>query len=76
VPEGHYKVPIGKCDIVRPGEQVTDRHLRHHGVRVRGRRRRSSASTPEIIDVRTDVAARHRSHLSSVKKTGRCVDRA
>ncbi len=23
VPEGHYKVPIGKCDIVRPGEQVT-----------------------------------------------------
>ena len=23
VPEGHYKVPIGKCEIVRPGEQVT-----------------------------------------------------
>jgi 2-oxoisovalerate dehydrogenase E1 component beta subunit len=24
VPEGHYKVPIGKCDIVRPGAPAAD----------------------------------------------------
>ena len=41
VPEGHYRVPIGSAEIVRPGAQVTDRHLRHDGARVHRPRRQA-----------------------------------
>ena len=37
VPEGYYTVPIGKAEVVRKGEAGDDRHLRHDGLRLRGR---------------------------------------
>jgi pyruvate/2-oxoglutarate/acetoin dehydrogenase E1 component len=62
VPEGHYTVPIGKCDIVREGSQVTIVTVRHHGARVRSR---GEETQPRRRDHRRahHVAARHRPDL-------------
>ncbi len=62
VPEGHYRVPIGKSEIVRARRAGHHRHLRHHGVRLRGggeearHRRRNHRRAHH-------VAAGHRSDL-------------
>ena len=73
VPEGHYKVPIGKCDIVRPGGDVT---IVTYGtmVYVCEAAAKKLDIDAEIIDVRTmspldldpDLLARSR-------RPGRCV---
>ena len=54
VPEGHYRVPIGKCEIVRPGKQIT---IVTYGtmVHVCERRGQKLDIDAEIIDVRTIV---------------------
>ena len=72
VPEGHYKVPIGKCDIVRPGEQVT---IVTYGtmVYVCEAAAKKLDIDAEIIDVRTMSPLDIDPICSSVKKTGRCV---
>src|SRR5690606_4433382 len=72
VPEGHYLVPIGKANIVRPGEQVTilcygtmvcvvEAVVRHLEI------------DAEIVDVRSMMPLDVATIAESVCKTGRCV---
>ena len=72
VPEGHYTVPIGKCDIVREGAQVT---IVTYGtmVHVCEAAAKKLNIDAEIIDVRTMSPLDIDPICSSVKKTGRCV---
>ncbi len=72
VPEGYYTVPIGKCDIVREGSQVT---IVTYGtmVHVCEAAAKKLNIDAEIIDVRTMSPLDLDPICSSVKKTGRCV---
>ena len=72
VPEGYYSVPIGKSQIVRPGEDVT---VVTYGtmVYVVEAAAKKLGIDAEIIDVRTISPLDIDPICSSVKKTGRCV---
>jgi 2-oxoisovalerate dehydrogenase E1 component beta subunit len=72
VPEGYYTVPIGKCDVVREGGDVT---VVTYGtmVHVCEAAARSLGLDAEIIDVRTMVPLDVETLVNSVQKTGRCV---
>ncbi len=72
VPEGHYKVPIGRAEIVRPGNEVS---VITYGtlVHVAEAAARSSGTDAEIIDLRSIVPLDVDTIATSVKKTGRCV---
>ena len=72
VPEGYYTVPIGKCDVVREGGDVT---IVTYGtmVHVCEAAARSLGLDAEIIDVRTMVPLDVETLVNSVQKTGRCV---
>jgi 2-oxoisovalerate dehydrogenase E1 component beta subunit len=72
VPEGHYTVPIGKAEIVRPGKDLT---IVTYGtmVHVCEAAARSLGLDAEIVDVRTMVPLDVDTICSSVKRTGRCV---
>src|SRR3954468_747572 len=72
VPEGHYKVPLGKAAIVREGEAVTVLaygtmvHVALAAVEERG-------IDAEVIDLRTLVPLDIETIEQSVEKTGRCL---
>jgi 2-oxoisovalerate dehydrogenase E1 component beta subunit len=72
VPEGHYTVPIGRAEIVRPGKDVTVLaygtmvHVAQAAVRLAG-------VDAEIVDVRTLAPLDTDTLCTSVCKTGRCV---
>ena len=72
VPDGHYRVPIGAAEIVRPGKQVT---VITYGtmVHVCIAAAESLGLDAEVIDIRTIVPLDEETITSSVKKTGRCV---
>jgi 2-oxoisovalerate dehydrogenase E1 component beta subunit len=72
VPEGHYTVPIGKAEIVRPGKDLT---VVAYGtmVYVAEAAARAQNLDAEIIDLRTIVPLDVDAVCTSVKKTGRCV---
>jgi len=72
VPEGIYRVPFGKADIVRSGSQVT---IITYGtmVFVATLAAASLGVDAEIIDLRSLVPLDVDTICSSVKKTGRCV---
>jgi 2-oxoisovalerate dehydrogenase E1 component beta subunit len=72
VPEGYYTVPIGKCEVVREGSDVT---LVTYGtmVHVCEAAAQGMGIDAEIIDVRTMVPLDVDTLVTSVKKTGRCV---
>ncbi len=72
VPEGHYTVPIGKAEIVRPGNDAT---IITYGtmVHVAEAAAASSGIDAEIIDVRSMAPLDVDTLRSSVQKTGRCV---
>jgi 2-oxoisovalerate dehydrogenase E1 component beta subunit len=72
VPDGHYRVPIGSAEIVRPGKQVT---IITYGtmVHVCIAAAESLGIDAEVIDIRTIVPLDEETITSSVKKTGRCV---
>ena len=72
VPEGHYTVPIGLAEIVRPGNEVT---VIAYGtlVHVAEAAARAESIDAEIIDVRSMVPLDVATIAASVKKTGRCV---
>jgi 2-oxoisovalerate dehydrogenase E1 component beta subunit len=72
VPDGHYRVPIGSAEIVRPGRQVT---VITYGtmVHVCIAAAESLGIDAEVIDLRTIVPLDEETITSSVKKTGRCV---
>jgi 2-oxoisovalerate dehydrogenase E1 component beta subunit len=72
VPEGYYKIELGKAAIVRPGSDVTILaygtmvHVALAGVAEAG-------VDGEVIDLRTLMPLDIDSIVESVKKTGRCV---
>ena len=72
VPEGRYTVPIGKAQIVRPGELVT---LLTYGtlVHVAEAAARDLGIDAEIIDLRSIVPLDIDTIAASVSRTGRCV---
>jgi 2-oxoisovalerate dehydrogenase E1 component beta subunit len=72
VPEGHYTVPIGKAEIVRPGREIT---VVSYGtmVHVAQAAAASLGLDAEVIDVRSFVPLDVDTLVQSVKKTGRCL---
>lgn len=72
VPQGYYKVPLGKAAIVRPGEDVT---VLAYGtmVHVAAAVIENRGVDAELIDLRTLVPLDMETIAASVKKTGRCV---
>jgi 2-oxoisovalerate dehydrogenase E1 component beta subunit len=72
VPEGYYTAPIGKCEIVREGADVT---IVTYGtmVHVCEAAARGLGLDAEIVDVRTMVPLDVDTLAASVNKTGRCV---
>jgi len=72
VPEGYYTVPIGKCEVVREGSDVT---IVTYGtmVHVCEAAARGLGLDAEIVDVRTMVPLDVETLAASVQKTGRCV---
>ena len=72
VPEGHYTVPIGKAEIVRPGNDIT---IVSYGtmVHVAQAAAASLGLDAEVIDVRSFVPLDVDTLVASVKKTGRCL---
>lgn len=72
VPEGHYTVPIGRAEIVRPGKDVT---VIAYGtmVHVAEAAVATAGVDAEIIDVRTMVPLDTETICASVCRTGRCV---
>jgi 2-oxoisovalerate dehydrogenase E1 component beta subunit len=72
VPEGYYKVPLGKANIVRQGEAVT---VLAYGamVHVALAAAAESGIDAEVIDLRTLLPVDIETIVASVEKTGRCV---
>jgi len=72
VPDGHYRVPIGKAEIVRSGSALT---IISYGtmVHVVDAAARALGIDAEIIDVRSIVPLDVDTLTSSVNKTGRCL---
>ena len=72
VPEGHFTVPLGRAEVVRPGSEVsilaygTMVHVAEAAVRLAG-------VDAEIVDVRTIAPLDVDTLCTSVCKTGRCV---
>lgn len=72
VPEGYYKVPLGKANVVREGNDVTVLaygtmvHVAHSVIKETG-------VDAELIDLRTLVPLDIETVVASVKKTGRCM---
>ena len=72
VPEGHYRVPLGKARIVRAGEAVT---VLAYGTMVHVSREVAErlGIDAEVIDLRTLVPLDIETIEASVTKTGRCM---
>jgi 2-oxoisovalerate dehydrogenase E1 component beta subunit len=72
VPDGHYTVPLGKADIVKPGDAVT---ILAYGtmVHVALAAAERAGVDAEIIDVRSMRPLDLETLADSVCKTGRCV---
>ena len=72
VPDGHYTVPVGKAEIVRPGSDIT---LLSYGtmVHVALAAAQKLGVDAEVIDVRSIVPLDVDTIANSVSRTGRCV---
>jgi 2-oxoisovalerate dehydrogenase E1 component beta subunit len=72
VPDGYYKVPLGKAEIVRAGEDVT---IIAYGTMVHVALATVAAEgvDAEVIDLRTILPVDIETIEASVRKTGRCV---
>jgi len=72
VPAGHYTVPLGKAEIVRPGSELS---IITYGTMVHVAAAAAAAMglDAEIVDLRSMVPLDADTICSSVKKTGRCV---
>jgi len=72
VPEGHYKIPLGKASILREGAQVT---VLAYGtmVHVALEGAAEAGVDAEVIDLRSLVPVDIETIVASVEKTGRCV---
>ncbi len=71
-PEGHYRVPLGKAEIVREGADLT---VLAYGsmVHVALAGAREAGADAEEIDLRTLLPVDIETIAASVNKTGRCV---
>jgi len=72
VPQGYYRIDLGKARIVRPGDDVT---ILAYGtmVHVATGVVAETGIDAEIVDLRTLVPLDIETVVASVKKTGRCV---
>jgi len=72
VPEGYYKIPLGKANVVRAGEALT---VLVYGtmVHVASAVIAEAGIDAEIIDLRTLIPLDIETIEASVKKTGRCM---
>ncbi|MDE2305445.1 MAG: alpha-ketoacid dehydrogenase subunit beta [Gammaproteobacteria bacterium] len=72
VPEGHYRVPIAKAEVVRPGSDLT---IISYGTMVHVAQAAAAAQgiDAEIIDLRSLSPLDEETICASVCKTGRCV---
>lgn len=72
VPEGHYRIPIGKANVVREGNAVT---VLTYGTMVHVAQAAidSSGIDAELIDLRSLLPLDLETVAASVCKTGRCV---
>ena len=72
VPEGHYTVPLGKAEIVRPGREIT---VLAYGtmVHVAASAIEEAGMDAELIDLRSIVPLDIDTIVESVRRTGRCV---
>ena len=72
VPQGHYRVPLGKADIVREGSDLT---VLAYGsmVHVALAGAQEAGVDAEVIDLRTLLPVDIETIAASVNKTGRCV---
>ncbi|MFB0611272.1 alpha-ketoacid dehydrogenase subunit beta [Aurantiacibacter poecillastricola] len=72
VPEGHYRIPLGKARTVREGDAMT---ILAYGtmVHVVESVTRSKGVNAEILDLRTLVPLDIEAIEESVRKTGRCM---
>jgi 2-oxoisovalerate dehydrogenase E1 component beta subunit len=72
VPEGHYRIPLGKAAILREGADLT---VLAYGtmVHVTLAAVAESGVDAEVVDLRTITPVDIDTILASVKKTGRCV---
>src|SRR5579862_4037428 len=72
VPDGHYRVPIGRAAVVREGGAVT---VLAYGtmVHVALAAAEETGVDAEVIDLRTLLPLDLDTIVASVKKTGRCV---
>lgn len=72
VPEGYYKIPLGKANVVREGHDVT---VLAYGtmVHVALAAAEDAGIDAEVIDLRTLVPVDIETIVASVAKTGRCV---
>ena len=72
VPEGHYRVPLGKAAVVRVGSDVT---ILAYGtmVHVALASAEEAGVDAEVIDLRTLLPLDTDTIVESVRKTGRCV---
>jgi len=72
VPEGHYRIPLGKAAVVREGSEATVLaygtmvHVAKAGIE-------DSGVDAELIDLRSIVPLDIETVTASVRKTGRCV---
>jgi 2-oxoisovalerate dehydrogenase E1 component beta subunit len=72
VPEGYYKIPLGKANVVREGADLT---ILAYGtmVHVALAAAEDSGIDAEVIDLRTLLPVDIDTIVTSVAKTGRCV---
>jgi 2-oxoisovalerate dehydrogenase E1 component beta subunit len=72
VPEGYYKIPLGKANIVREGADLT---ILAYGtmVHVALAAAEDSGIDAEVLDLRTLLPVDIDAIVTSVAKTGRCV---
>lgn len=75
VPEGHYRVPLGKARVIRPGTDVTIAAVSYMVLEALRAADRLAAEgiSAEVVDVRTLRPLDSDTILSSVARTGRLV---
>jgi len=72
VPEGHYTVPLGQAEVVRPGTEIT---IVTYGtlVHVAVAAAEATGVDAEVIDLKSLSPVDLPTMTDSVKKTGRCL---
>lgn len=75
VPEGRYRVPIGKANVVAPGKDVTCVAVSHQVYEALEAKKRlaSMGIDMEVIDLRTIRPLDKETILTSLQKTGRLL---